>query len=143
MATVMALDSADTISEVDYSLTPAPEVANTYRLEPTDTFPFDKVRRIMAGIIQANIGDLPYDSKAAANACTAIADQISIALEQVESLARYNLICRVAVGNSENQSLLAGSRCLWHQHHDKLVTVEFRKYNGLFAMALLFAFYSE
>ena len=134
----------DTISEMD-TYSPVPEVQNTYRLGPTEEFPFAKVRRIMIAVLQANFADMTYEPTSAGGACMNAPEQIIAALDQQENLSRYNIVCQVVVGQSDDQSLLLGSRCLWDQKHDKMVTAQLslKKYTGIFAMAFVYALYSE
>lgn len=57
-------------------------------------------------------------------------------------IPRFKIICIVDIGQSNNQALLMGSRCLWDSTNDTYSSAEFRN-NSLFAIAQVYGVYYE
>lgn len=57
-------------------------------------------------------------------------------------IPRFKIICIVDIGQSNNQALLMGSRCLWDPSNDTYSSAEFRN-NSLFAICQVYGVYYE
>ena len=118
-----------------------PRVENTYKLEPDRTFPYCKVREIIADTLQRHLDGMEYDYRQSPHKTKLISDDIKSKVKALR-IDRYRIICVVHIGCDKGQEVRVVSRALWNPHVDSFATSEFR-YGDLFAVGTVYGVYFE
>eukprot|EP00112_Aurelia_sp_Birch-Aquarium-sp1_P023768 Seg7206.1 transcript_id=Seg7206.1/GoldUCD/mRNA.D3Y31 product="Tctex1 domain-containing protein 1" protein_id=Seg7206.1/GoldUCD/D3Y31 len=118
-----------------------PNVENTYKLEPDRTFPYCKVREIIADTLQRHLDGMEYDYRQSPHKAKFISDDIKSKVKALD-IERYRIICMVHIGCDKGQEVRVVSRALWNPHVDSFATSEFRC-RDLFAVGTVYGVYFE
>jgi hypothetical protein len=126
---------------------PRIRLQNTYRTEPNseqEKFKPYKLEPKLYAALEEALKDRKYDQ----NKTSALTKELSqIIMRETRLLMnnsspRYKLVSHVLIGEMKNQDIRHGSRCLWDNNLDNLVSVVYKN-NSLFAVATIFAVYYE
>ena len=120
---------------------PVSKMENSYRLEPSEKFPYTVVREIMKKVMHDLIGDEEYDAEKCTMLSANLADVIKQKAKEVCS-PRYKIVTNISIGQLNGSSLCLTSRCLWNERFDSYS--EYTYTNGkLYAVGLVHGLFSE
>ncbi|XP_035699537.1 tctex1 domain-containing protein 1-like [Branchiostoma floridae] len=116
---------------------------NTYKMTPDEGKKFSptKVEGVMNMVLQQYLENEKYDPNTSANLTTILADVIKNRVKEL-NFPRYKIVSHVCIGQTDNNTVELGSRCLWDQSNDNYATVTYRN-ESLFAVATAYGVYFE
>lgn len=119
---------------------------NTYRTEPNESERFQpyKVEPKIYELLKNELNGKTYDPFKSAALSKELSQDV---MREVRLLTnnispRYKLVSHVVIGEMQGQDIRYGSRCLWDQRLDNLVSVVYKN-DSLYAIATIFAVYFE
>jgi hypothetical protein len=125
---------------------PRVRLQNTYRTEPNENERFQpyKVEPKIYELLQNELKDKTYDPFKSAALSKELSQDVmrETRLLMNNSSPRYKLVTHVVIGEIQGQDIRFGSRCLWDQKLDNLVSVVYKN-SSLYAIATVFAVYFE
>ncbi|XP_052088599.1 dynein light chain Tctex-type 5-B-like isoform X1 [Mytilus californianus] len=120
---------------------PAMKYENSYQMTPGRKFPSGKVKNIIKDVLEGYLAEEKYEPELCKQMSKTISEVIKARVKEL-MIPRFKIICIVDIGQSNNQALLMGSRCLWDSANDTYSSAEFRN-NSLFAIAQVYGVYYE
>ncbi|XP_076071333.1 dynein light chain Tctex-type 5-B-like isoform X5 [Mytilus galloprovincialis] len=120
---------------------PAMKFENSYQMTPGRKFPSGKVKNIIKDVLEGYLAEEKYEPELCKQMSKTISEVIKARVKEL-MIPRFKIICIVDIGQSNNQALLMGSRCLWDSANDTYSSAEFRN-NSLFAIAQVYGVYYE
>ncbi|XP_066298581.1 dynein light chain Tctex-type 5-like [Branchiostoma lanceolatum] len=116
---------------------------NTYKMTPDEGKKFSpaKVEAVMNMVLQQYLENEKYDPGTSANLTTILADVLKNRVKEL-NFSRYKIVSHVCIGQTDNNTVELGSRCLWDQSTDNYATATYRN-ESLFAVATVYGVYFE
>lgn len=117
------------------------QLENTYRLEPDEKFPIQKVRNIIKDVFSRKLNNTSY----ASTECNPLASNISELIKaRVKTLGidRYKIVCVVTLGQVDSSSISYTSRCIWNEALDTFVEYNFKN-KEFYAVGLVYGVYLD
>jgi len=125
----------------DPQFRPLQQLENTYRMGPDDKFPTGRVQHIMKDVLDNYLSEERYEPELARQMSKTLTDVVKAKVKEVV-LPRYKIVSIVQIGQSADQGMRMGSRCLWDANNDSFATYEFKN-SSLYAVAQVYGVYSE
>lgn len=120
---------------------PTMKYENSYQMAPGKKFPSGKVKNIIKDVLEGYLAEEKYEPELCKQMSKTISEVIKARVKEL-MIPRFKIICIVDIGQSNNQALLMGSRCLWDPSNDTYSSAEFRN-NSLFAICQVYGVYYE
>ena len=122
---------------------PVIQYENTYRIEPDQVFPSQKVREITHDVLESHLKDLRYDAEDCPKLSRTLTDTIK---QEIKGLGnpRYKIVVLVAIGQKMDSrpSIFVTSRCIWNDKFDNFVEVMYAN-KSLYAVGLVYWVYAD
>jgi hypothetical protein len=104
--------------------------------EPSEKFPFSKVKTETDRILAAKFKTAVFESKASGLLLREATDEISKALGRVV-LKQFKWAIQLTLSEKVGQAFFSGSMCLWDPEHDNYVSTSFENSNVM-VIAIIF-----
>lgn len=116
---------------------------NSYRMRPSGKFFFPlKVSGIIKSVLEESLKDKSYDYVVFSKLTSELSDRIKERVKEEVNLPRYKLVSFVMVGQTKEQGVRVGSRCLWNAKLDHYASSSYKN-KSVFAVGVVYAAYFE
>jgi hypothetical protein len=125
----------------DASLQPGTKIENTYRMQPSRSFPSGQVQLIIRQLLEKYLEHEQYKPELCRQMSKSLSEVIRARVKDL-MVPRYKIVCLVHIGQLGEQCIRIGSRCLWDSSCDTFASYEFKN-SSLFAVCTVYAVYAE